>query len=881
MQLTSVRVENIRSYRSAELTLGPGTTLLTGDVGSGKTSLLYAIEMALFGFAEVDATYLVRHRARSAEVRLALTDAAHRYELGRRFQRRTRRGRDVFELEESSYAVDGAKSLYSATEVRQRAIDLLGFPDNPNPRAHSDLWRWAVYVPQEQMRAILEADPEDRLQTVRKALGLEQYRTAADNAVLVAADLRRSGEHRRAEARGLDHFETARTGLAAEIASRSEAAALRATERDARRSEVDGRAAELELSDAAERSVERDRTELAQLAERRHEAERNRARRHDRLAEIAREKARRAAERDSAEPRSRELAALQTRVEEETRALAALRTERDLTEGAAAESAAADSARRGAREALANVGADLTRAEAERLHAAEELDRWRKEGPTREPPAPTPRTLAEIDAAIASSRPALEAAVADAARLAHVRDETEELLQAGVCPRCHQPVRGEAYASHLSEATAELRRAEARRGEAQEALRRLDEERRSRERYERAKGRFDELERARASALDAVRSAEGRRDRLALRREELERDAAAADARVAAARPATEALTALRARLVRAEGDLSALQRRVTETSSALDAARSAGEALARAEEEEARVRHDLDEDSGTLAEIDRRRDEVDRRIGAAGDVTARRGEAERRLAAARAGLEAAGLAAARELALLETARARLDEALARVEERRNLIADADERDALGRWINGPFRDGVLLLEHRLLARAQAEFDRHFARYFASLVEDPALSARSDAQFSPAVEIDGELTPPEALSGGERTALALAFRLALGSVVRGAGRLRLDTLILDEPTDGFSPEQVVRMGELLEGLGIPQVLLVSHEAQLAAVADRVVRVRKEAGASTLAADDGPSPGSEAPSPGSEAPSPRPRRVRSPRLDAPGPGVPPA
>ena len=98
--------------------------------------------------------------------------------------------------------------------------------------------------------------------------------------------------------------------------------------------------------------------------------------------------------------------------------------------------------------------------------------------------------------------------------------------------------------------------------------------------------------------------------------------------------------------------------------------------------------------------------------------------------------------------------------------------------------------------------------------------------------FSPAVEIDGEWTPAEALSGGERTALALAFRLALGQVVRAAGRLKLETLILDEPTDGLFAEQVVRMGELLDGLGLPQVLLVSHEAQLTAIADRVVRVEK-------------------------------------------------
>ena len=74
MILTSLKVRNVRSYTAATLRLEEGTTLLTGDVGSGKTSLLYGIEMALFGFSEVEPAFLVRHRARDAEVALTLGD---------------------------------------------------------------------------------------------------------------------------------------------------------------------------------------------------------------------------------------------------------------------------------------------------------------------------------------------------------------------------------------------------------------------------------------------------------------------------------------------------------------------------------------------------------------------------------------------------------------------------------------------------------------------------------------------------------------------------------------------------------------------------------------------------------------------------------------
>ncbi|HEY6238165.1 MAG TPA: AAA family ATPase, partial [Thermoplasmata archaeon] len=268
MQLLHLRLRNIRSYESADLALGPGTTLITGDVGSGKTSLLHGIEMALFGFAEVEPTYLVRHQASESEVELTLEGNGHRYQFGRKFRRRTRRGRDVFELESASYAEDGQRAAYSVTEIRERAIRLLGFPDNPNPRAHSDLWRWAVYVPQERMREVLAQDPEERLQTVRKALGLEQYRLAAENAQLLATELRRLAELRESRAHGMDHYETDVPRLEAEAEVRVSDLTRWGEEHRARVRDLDmaDRAvAELELR---RHRVEADAAEGRQLSER-------------------------------------------------------------------------------------------------------------------------------------------------------------------------------------------------------------------------------------------------------------------------------------------------------------------------------------------------------------------------------------------------------------------------------------------------------------------------------------------------------------------------------------------------------------------------------------------------------------------------------------
>jgi len=49
MKIKKIKLKNIRSYESQEIEFPEGSLLLSGDIGSGKTSILLAIEYALFG----------------------------------------------------------------------------------------------------------------------------------------------------------------------------------------------------------------------------------------------------------------------------------------------------------------------------------------------------------------------------------------------------------------------------------------------------------------------------------------------------------------------------------------------------------------------------------------------------------------------------------------------------------------------------------------------------------------------------------------------------------------------------------------------------------------------------------------------------------------
>ena len=49
MIIKSLELNNIRSYKYQEIEFLEGSTLLSGDIGAGKTSILLGIEFALFG----------------------------------------------------------------------------------------------------------------------------------------------------------------------------------------------------------------------------------------------------------------------------------------------------------------------------------------------------------------------------------------------------------------------------------------------------------------------------------------------------------------------------------------------------------------------------------------------------------------------------------------------------------------------------------------------------------------------------------------------------------------------------------------------------------------------------------------------------------------
>ena len=63
MILRFITLENIRSYgEPTTIDFQLGTTLFEGDVASGKSTILSAVEFALFGLGDLNGSFLLRRK---------------------------------------------------------------------------------------------------------------------------------------------------------------------------------------------------------------------------------------------------------------------------------------------------------------------------------------------------------------------------------------------------------------------------------------------------------------------------------------------------------------------------------------------------------------------------------------------------------------------------------------------------------------------------------------------------------------------------------------------------------------------------------------------------------------------------------------------------
>lgn len=192
--------------------------------------------------------------------------------------------------------------------------------------------------------------------------------------------------------------------------------------------------------------------------------------------------------------------------------------------------------------------------------------------------------------------------------------------------------------------------------------------------------------------------------------------------------------------------------------------------------------------------------------------------------------LRKAQLEAKKEMALRA-----LDELSAEIGKKEQSKKVLEKVSMLKEWIDYYFTPLMDNMEKAVMAKAHTEFSSLLEKWFSMLVDNEAISIRLDEEFTPLIEQNGYEIDYGFLSGGEKTAAALAYRLALNQVVNNMMNdiKTKGIIILDEPTDGFSDEQLDRMKNVLNELSIGQVIIVSHEQKIESFVENVIRFEKK------------------------------------------------
>lgn len=187
MILRKIKVENIRSYLNQEINLPEGSVLLAGDIGSGKSSLLLAIEFALFGLqkGELAGSALLRNGKYNGSVELHV-NIDNREIIIHRALKRTKTG---INQDECYIIAEGIKKQLTPIETRQIVLNLLNYPKEALTK-NPIIYRYTVYTPQEQMKQILLDDNETRINSIRKIFNLDKYGRIKDNSKIIIDKLK-------------------------------------------------------------------------------------------------------------------------------------------------------------------------------------------------------------------------------------------------------------------------------------------------------------------------------------------------------------------------------------------------------------------------------------------------------------------------------------------------------------------------------------------------------------------------------------------------------------------------------------------------------------------------------------------------------------------
>ncbi|MEM3830577.1 MAG: AAA family ATPase, partial [Conexivisphaerales archaeon] len=771
-----------------------GLTVLVGDNGSGKTSILDAITFALFKeHGRGRDENLINRAASSAIVQVTFSSGGRAYEVTWRLGRGRRAQATLRDL------TSGATLLVDAGErtVLPEIERILGIS--------REVFLSAAYVRQGEMARLLEARPSERKEIISRLLGIEELERLWEDLRMPIRLLEEKTADLRKKVEEIEELEKRLGGVEAEISRARERLTALESEVKALEEERERLESELRAMEENRRRIEGLKEAAAKLdsliASRRRDLES-----HERDLAIVREAEKRALELERAEEELRRLRDEVENLRREISELEAMKAGKEVLEKRVGEISGEIASHKSL---IEDWMRKVERISGRRLERFEELpnalrgllDEHRRSADELE------RRIRRIDEEIGSVQGMMRAAM----------EKIEELERGGAaCPLCRRPMTEEHRLRVLNELRAEIE----------------DYERRARAlEIEREELRLD-LESARAvlkefsgidpdrieDSISRIRELEEERARIEAELRSMEEPGRLEDLK----RILDEKMMSLR----RAEEEVRRLERE-----------RGILEKLGSSMEVEKRVRRLASE----IAELEEKKRWIIERMRSLRyseeeyeDLRRRLKDALERLG----GLREEYSALSQRLKDLEDERSRIAGEVedARLAGRRLEIVEREL--ARLRAIRDAFSKDGAQKHIRAAARKSIEY---YARSLLRSFNLAYTDLRLDEDYNVYVYGPFGEQPIDSLSGGEKTAVALCLRLGIAAALTGN---RIQCIMMDEPTTHLDPDRRRELVRLLSNLRgerglIPQAIIVTHDQEVEQAADQVYRVEIEDGSSRV------------------------------------------
>lgn len=794
MLLQQLKLENIRSYTNQTITFPSGSTILAGDIGSGKSTILLAIEFALFGTSRPDlpAEALLRKGANNGSVELQFV--LDREEII--IKRNLKRDKDGIKQTAGYVLINDLKKELMPIELKAEMIAKLGYPEEFITKNKNYLFRYTVYTPQEEMKLILQDEPEARLDVLRKAFNIDKYKTVRENLQYYLRILRQNQNVLQAKTEPYEEQKQKLERLNLEL------------------EQILKLLAELTPQLHSQKEQWQQQKEILETLEQQQQVYWQKVQQQKHLAATITEKKQLQQQlklkTEQIERQLKELLLPESLNQEEIeQQLKALEEQKNLILTAnSRQQERLNYLQKLIQETQQNLRLEEAQlsSQGEKELLIEKLtteiqakESWQKKSLELE------EYFTELSRQIASHKTLINQSL-------ELKNKIQSLAQ---CPTCLQEVTMSHKQEILTVEEEKIRTAE----------RLLTE-------YDH---RLNMILVQRTAARNNLQQFSQQENMLIKLKVEQQR----AVERQTALTRMKEQLLAWNKEKEEVEinsqqwpiAKVKELDRQVQQSRLLLQQYQQQ-QYLERNRTELLKQETELTEN---LQQLQSRLITLEQELETQKDVSIKINEQKitvNHLAQKEQELQLLEMRFQTQKQNLQQQQQELQLSLQRLQELKNSLKQLQE---LHYWLEEHFLNLTYTIEKQVMLNIHHLFSQLFQEWFSILIEDGNMSSRLDDAFTPVIEQNGYEIDFANLSGGERTSAALAYRLALNKVINEViPQIKTkDLLILDEPTDGFSSEQLDKVREVLERLNLKQTLIVSHESKIETFVDNVIRVRKE------------------------------------------------